>query len=459
MRNPSRIMESKEEKGGIMKKIVMCLLCLCLVVYATQYMNFLPTEEQNIECQKPEITARINWETIDAPSINADRLLHATVYNPDADKIYMIGGTPDGYASSGVNYIYAYDAVFDSWNTSLNPMPTARSWISGAYWNGKIYVIGGWNTSGVAIDNNEAYDVNGDSWSTLAPIPQARYAHGTVAHDGNIYVIGGTDGATGFTTVYRYDINGNSWSTATSLPQAWDMGGCTIWDNVIYLCGGYNRNDTLTYSHLYSGTIDAGNPDNITWDQLEALPDLIGNCGATALNGNIYMLGGFIEDERTASAYFYVFLVTMSMWVQLMDFVLPITRNHFVVARQGHNEIYSVAGDANGDWITPNNYYYKNQDPIGILESSNIPDIQETNLSVYPSIGNRIFTISFFLPSSSPVYLTLHNVLGQKVMSLYEGNVTNHSLNLSSENFSPGIYFVNLRTIQTNITQKLIVTK
>jgi hypothetical protein len=238
------------------------------------------------------------------------------------------------------------------------------------------------------------------------------------------------------------------------------MGGCTIWDNVIYLCGGYNRNLIQTWSHFYGGTIDAGNPDSITWTQLEPLPDLTGNCGATAMDGNIYLLGGFIEDQRVASDQFVVLVVTLAIVIQLISFVVPITRNHMVTARQGHNEIYGVAGDAHGDWVTPNNTYYKNHNPMGIEEYS---DAENRNnlLSIHPSIGNKLFTISYSLPSPGLVSISLHNVLGQKVLSIYDGEITqgNQSLIISSQDLVPGIYFINLRTGTTNVTQKFVITR
>lgn len=417
-----------------MNKFVVLLMCLCFVGYAQ------------------------TWETYSAPSTNDDRLIHATVYDPDGDKIYMIGGTPDGYASTGVNYIYAYDPVANSWNTSLTPMPTARSWISGAYWNGKIYVIGGSNTSGTAIGNNEVYDIAGNSWATPTPISQPRFAHGTVAHNGNIYVVGGTNGTTGYSTVYRYNISGGSWSQATDLPQAWDMGGCTIWDNVIYICGGYDRNAVQTWTHLWGGTINPGDPDDITWTQLDTMPGLTGNNGATALDGNIYMLGGFLETSRSPRLDFYRWNLT---WVRSTDYPITITRNYMVTARLSYNQIYGVAGDANGDWGTPNNYYYKIDNPTGIEENPHTQDIKTNLLSVHPSIGNKTFTISFSLSRPSTVSLTLHNVVGQKVMSLFDSRITlsNHIIKLSSEELPPGIYFINLRTDQTTMTQKLVVTR
>ncbi|MCK4252225.1 T9SS type A sorting domain-containing protein [candidate division WOR-3 bacterium] len=413
--------------------------------------------------QQTITAAWTSWEPYTAPSMNFDRLTNATVYDSDNDMIYMIGGTPSGQPGSQVNYNYAYDPVTDTWNTSLSPMPTPHGWIQGAYWDGKIYVIGGLDNAGSAINNTEIYDIAGDAWSTGTPIPQAVLAHGTVAWNGNIYVIGGWNGVSsgGFTTVYRYDIAGDAWTSATALPQEFDMGGVTIWDNVIYLCGGVLRTASAAYTHVYSGTIDAGNPDDITWTQLDPLPTPNSINGATALDGKIYMLGGFL-NLMTVTNEFWEYDPGTSIWTQPENYVVPVVRNHMVIARQGHDEIYAVAGDANGDWGPPNNYYYKIARWVpGIAEFPDPVDIEKTSFVLSPNIGNRMVTISFSLASPSRVSLALYNTLGQKVMSVLDSKdmIKSHSVNLSLRELPSGVYFVNLVTDNSSMTQKLVITK
>ena len=279
----------------------------------------------------------------------------------------------------------------------------------------------------------------------------------------HIYVIGGWDGlsSSGFTTVYRYDIAGDAWTSATALPQEFDMGGVTIWDNVIYLCGGVLRSTSGAYSHVYSGTIDAGNPDNITWTQLDPLPTPNSINGATALDGKIYMLGGFL-NLMTVTNEFWEYDPGTSIWTQPENYVVPVVRNHMVIARQGHDEIYAVAGDANGDWGPPNNYYYKIARWVpGIAEFPDPVDIEKTSFVLSPNIGNRMVTISFSLASPSRVSLALYNTLGQKVMSVLDSKdmIKSHSVNLSLRELPSGVYFVNLVTDNSSMTQKLVITK
>jgi N-acetylneuraminic acid mutarotase len=295
-----------------------------------------------------------SWEPYNPPGAIDDRLTHATIYDNDNDRIYMIGGTPDGSTGSNVPYCYAYDPASDTWNTGLTSMPTSRGWLQGAYWDQRLYVMCGYSNSSSALTNTEIYDIGSDTWSTGTVCPEARLAHGTVAYDGNIYVVGGVNAglSAGLTTVYRYDVAGDSWTLTTNpLPYEFDMGGVTIWDNVIYIVNGYQRSSSAYWTHVYEGVINPSDPDDITWNQLDPLPvsNIIIN-GATAMMGNVYQLGGFNIND------FWEYEPGTGTWTQLSDYPIPSTcRNHMVITRRGNGEIYAVAGDATSDWGTPNN--------------------------------------------------------------------------------------------------------
>jgi hypothetical protein len=428
-----------------MKKFTL-LFCLYVGLYLTVFPCFVHAD----------------WTAYSAPSTNADRLTHATVYDSDNDMIYMIGGTPNGYPNQHRRDIYAYNPNSDTWNTTLTLMPAAKGWILGAYYNGNIYIVGGENTAGNVTNTNYIYSVSGDSWSNGAVIPQARACHGTVAWNGNIYVVGGTNWTSGFTTVYRYNIAGNSWSACTSLPEAWDMGGCTIWDNVIYLCGGYNRNDTVTWDSIWSGTINTGNPNQITWAREVELDVPTGNCAATAMDGDVYILGGF-DESKAGKDTFLRFSILTGMLYALMVYPIIIARLQFATARSTRtvSQVYGVAGDANCNWAPPNNYYYKIDDPAGVAQYPINVKEEKNALSIAPTIGSSVFTVSYTLSSSAHTSLTLYNILGQRVRTLYEGMAVEgiHTERVSTSDLPSGLYFVRLKVGKSAYTQKLMITR
>ena len=79
----------------------------------------------------------------------------------------------------------------------------------------------------------------------------------------------------------------------------------------------------------------------------------------------------------------------------------------------------------------------------------------------YPNPFNPTTTINYYLPTNDYVTLQIFNMLGQKVATLFNGNLTqgNHSILFSAENFhlSSGIYFYQLKTPNFTATKKLVL--
>ena len=86
----------------------------------------------------------------------------------DGQFVYVYGG---GNSTGGYyNDLWRWTPVTQTW-TQLANMPTAKQNIQGAYWNGKIYVPGGFN--GTHIAENAIYDIATNTWTTGAPLPAA----------------------------------------------------------------------------------------------------------------------------------------------------------------------------------------------------------------------------------------------------------------------------------------------
>ncbi|MEP2445714.1 MAG: lamin tail domain-containing protein [Balneola sp.] len=79
----------------------------------------------------------------------------------------------------------------------------------------------------------------------------------------------------------------------------------------------------------------------------------------------------------------------------------------------------------------------------------------------YPNPFNPSTNISFVLPQSAKVQLTVYNMLGQKVETLVDGNLTSgsHTVRFDASNLSSGIYIYQLRTPTTSLTQRMVLVK
>jgi N-acetylneuraminic acid mutarotase len=71
----------------------------------------------------------------------------------------------------------------------------------------EIYVTGGIDDDSNHISGVERYSLSNDTWTDVAPMPEARTQHTTVAVGSNMYVLSGTVGEDDITTpsVIKFD--------------------------------------------------------------------------------------------------------------------------------------------------------------------------------------------------------------------------------------------------------------
>jgi N-acetylneuraminic acid mutarotase len=101
------------------------------------------------------------------------------------------------------------DAAEDSWTTKA-PMQQARGGLCVAAVNGKIYAIGGSTASGLYPPNleggfvgtNEEYDPATDTWTFKKPMPTSRSDFAIAVYQNKIYCIGGIIGTEKVDVVY-----------------------------------------------------------------------------------------------------------------------------------------------------------------------------------------------------------------------------------------------------------------
>jgi N-acetylneuraminic acid mutarotase len=142
--------------------------------------------------------------------------------------------------------------VEDSW-TSKAPMPTARFALGVAVVNGKIYAIGGRDSSFDLVGNNERYDPESNTWETLAPMPTPRARFGIAVFQNKIYVIGGAVGSSpyfqnngmGIAIMTRanqvYDPATNTWEDKTPMPIELGVMQANTVDGKIYVSGAFTE--------------------------------------------------------------------------------------------------------------------------------------------------------------------------------------------------------------------------
>jgi len=175
-------------------------------------------------------------------------------------KIYCFGGVTS--AGSPTNKLEIYDVETDSWSSGANMPNTKETGNFGCYCNGKIYAISaaitGYHAPDSTIDATTecfAYDIALNTWSTMAAIPVGACYRDVVAIGNKIYAIGGVSGGpsdslSSYTkAIYEYDTETNTWTRKADAPYALLGAATCVHNNKIYTCGG-GQNFTRTSDTL-----------------------------------------------------------------------------------------------------------------------------------------------------------------------------------------------------------------
>jgi hypothetical protein len=144
-----------------------------------------------------------------------------------------------------------------------------------------------------------------DTWTTKAPMQQARAGLGVVAVNGKIYAIGGTTASGqypadvssgGFVgTNEEYDPETDTWTTKAAMPTPRDYFAVAAYGNKIYCIGGavgYTVDEQLGYWHSYnqSGVNEVYDTVTDTWETKTPLPLARMQIQAHVINGKIYVI-------------------------------------------------------------------------------------------------------------------------------------------------------------------------
>jgi hypothetical protein len=235
--------------------------------------------------------------------------------------LYYLGGQTTSANTSATSTVY-YSSSIASGNPTwtgtttgiTNTAGTAqtRSQFGAAVWNGRIYVVGGYNSGGTAqatvlvspqLNSGGNITSNWSSGSTSFNV--ARAGLSAVAYANNLYVLGGNDGTNYLSDVQFSQINtgtGNagSWTYSTSLPAPLSDSDAFAANGYVYLAGGRSAASTCRPITIFAPisantTIATGNnPTGVgVWSETNQkyTGDRYGAAAAYA-NGRVYLVGG-----------------------------------------------------------------------------------------------------------------------------------------------------------------------
>jgi N-acetylneuraminic acid mutarotase len=252
---------------------------------------------------------------------------------------------------------------------SLAPMPSERQEVAAALFNGKIYVIAGYDAARVPTNTVDVYNPATDSWATVQPIPIANDHSSAAAAAGKLYSFGGTR-----TETFVYDPVNNSWSEVASSLSAHRYPAVGVINDKIYVAGGgsaamevydpiantwtFKASMSVARNHNPGGVINGklyvaggrGTPEAETllevydpatnsWTTLAPMPTGRSGGAAAVVEGELYVMGG--EGVQGMYPHVEVYNPGTNTWRRIQDMAVP---RHGIVAPVIGNKIYVPAG-------------------------------------------------------------------------------------------------------------------
>ncbi len=213
-------------------------------------------------------------------------------------KIYIAGG----YYSSGSTRVMAasvleYDPATDQF-TKKADIPTPVYQVAGAVVGGKIYILNGYNSAGTVTSGTQVYDPATDTWAAQSAPPAASAYSAAAAVDNTIYLIGGTNSSAYNNFVYKGVVaeDGSiTWSSAASYPTPLTRLAAGSLNGKVYATAGAYNGTALDATYSYD-------PATNKWGATYALPAGTYNVASMPSDGTgLYMVSGY----QTPKVYKY----------------------------------------------------------------------------------------------------------------------------------------------------------
>ncbi|MCF8296082.1 MAG: T9SS type A sorting domain-containing protein [Saprospiraceae bacterium] len=372
------------------------------------------------------------WQNVtDMPDVRRN---HACCYLDG--KVYVVGGYNSVISKMNTNFVY--DTLTESW-TVKSPMSHSRSNLGLVVLNNKVYAVGG----DPFLSSIEEFNPDSNSWKQLTPMPTGRQHLGCAVVNNKIYAIGGIVGWSNYTGANEvYNPDSNSWESKTPMPFDRELFGIAAIDSMIYIFGGTNGASLFKTTLCYNANTD-------TWTTKANMPTARFGCGTAVIDNKIYVIGGGGITGGSISSV-DVFNPISNTWETATN--MQIARK--LVSSASVNGKIFVTGGANSSANAYKSVEMGSMSMAGIENSQLNSDLE--NLNVYHA-GQNIYT-SLTVSKNMQIDISFFDLHGRLIKSSKKlkfkkgyNTITTH-LDLSG-----GMYFLVLQTENEYYVKKFIL--
>ncbi len=223
--------------------------------------------------------------------------------------IYVIGGWDGSQTRSEVWRAAFTDGGVGAWE-KISSYPNALDLHAAVLINNRIYVVGGWSgTTGLRKVYYAEVQPNGlGEWMTAPDLPIKLFRHSVAAYNDVLYVTGGYDESNAHANVYYAKVNLDGslspWQQTTAMPNARYYHATLVHDGRLVILGG--KNDATEYNSVYAASITAGGALG-AWSAEPNLPESLYRFAAVTVekfgSDFIYLAGGLHGVDYRQTVY------------------------------------------------------------------------------------------------------------------------------------------------------------
>lgn len=177
-----------------------------------------------------------------------------SIDDPNASIFIKALGFSGSDDTTGTNTMEMFNSI--SWQTGPSGNSTrSRGSCANTAYSGKMYCIGGNNTSSSSQALNDSF--NKASWQSEPTPPVAESAVANHNLGSIVYSSKGAPATTPSSAVVKsYLYNGSAWSTGNDFATATAMCGCGVVSSIMSVLGGFNTSTSPTTTHETKNTSD-----------------------------------------------------------------------------------------------------------------------------------------------------------------------------------------------------------
>jgi uncharacterized coiled-coil protein SlyX/N-acetylneuraminic acid mutarotase len=264
----------------------------------------------------------------------------------DDELLYVLGGY-DGISGYTLSSVLVYDVStgLTAYGSSMPVGVINAGCVKGL--DGRIYVMGGYNTTVVYPLSTQIYNTSTNSWATGANLPRAMYwTTAALGTDGRIFLFGGYDFGSAINSTLIYDPLRNIWTYGADLPTPrWSASAVTLANGSIAVIGGV---DGLTAVN----TVEVYDPVDDSWYTAEPLGTARrGGASALGMNGHLYYFGGTQSWGLYGNPVYSLIERNVDGSWEASDYSLWYAREGFGTAVDKHGRVFVVGGYSGSDVV------------------------------------------------------------------------------------------------------------